>query len=205
MKGAARAPTAGGQPPLPSHARPWSPEWGVGARSTSPPEPWPRAEQPPWGGADMWAPGPEPCSVDVAALSAAVLPSGPWVLQRPSGYQRLGSSSLAWFLSMSSKRAPRFHVYTHTGPDPDPDLRLGASKDRGFLPPSPQAFVKGLLCVWHCCPPDPHEQARPSELPLLGLSGPHTADSRPTRNTSSQPLQGPSESLLHAGCGGRCR
>ena len=168
----------------------------------------PGRSTPPWGGAGMWAPGPEPCSVDMAALSAAVLPWGPWVLQRPSGHQRLGSSSLAWFLSVSSKHAPRFHVYTHTGPDPDPDpdLRLGASKDRGFLPPSPQAFVKGLLCVWHCCPrPDPHEQARPSELPLLGLSGPHTADSRPTRNTSSQPLQGPSESLLHAGCGGHCR
>lgn len=54
-------------------------------------------------------------------------------------------------------------------------------------------------------PPNPHEQALPSELPLLGLSGPHTADSRPTQNTSSQPLQGPPKSLLCAGCGGHCR
>lgn len=43
--------------------------------------------------------GLEPCSVDVAALSTTVLPSGPWVLQRPSGRQRWGSSSLAFFLS----------------------------------------------------------------------------------------------------------
>ena len=98
--------------------------------------------------------GLEPCSVDVAAFSTTVLPSGPWVLQRPSGRQRWGSLSLAFFLSMSSKRAPRFHVYTHTAPYPDPDLRLGARRTEAFCRQAHRPLLRAY-CVYGVAAPRP--------------------------------------------------
>lgn len=115
------------QPGLPSHARLQSPEQGLGALSLGP------------GRSDPHGEGPGARLSGLAALSAVVLPSGPWVLQRLSRRQRLGSSSLAFFLSMSSKHAPRFHVYTRTAPDPDltsawgkQGQRLSATKPMGL-------------------------------------------------------------------------
>ena len=100
--------------------------------------------------------GPEPGArlSGLAALSATVLSSGPWVLQRLYERQRLGSSSLAFFLSMSSKRAPRFHVYTCTAPDPDPDLRVGQARTEALCRQAHGPLLRAY-CVYGVAAPQP--------------------------------------------------